>query len=133
MIELLINKRTRLPIVAKPAGSPWTAREVDGPNLCVVRMPRADLPAELAASLNRHRVAANPFAEYETAPACQGDAEASPACQGDAEASPATNLPRMVRQSTIELRPADVRPGASVRFADCAVSTIGNRQLEIEN
>jgi len=105
MIELLINKHTRLPIAAKPAGSPclpdggrraWTARELDGPNLCVVTLE--DPPAELATAVGRRGVGANPFAEYET--------------------DPTTKLPAMVRQSTIEFRAADVRPGASVRLAD---------------
>ena len=105
MIELLINKRTRLPIAAKPVGSPWGRREIDGPNLCVVQMPRADLPPALVARVEKHRVAANPFAEY-------------------AE-DPVTKRPVMVRQSTIELRPADVRAGASV--------SIGNCQLTIDN
>ena len=103
MIELLINKHTRLPIVAKPPGSPWTARELDGPNLCVVTLD--DPPAELATRTGVRGVAANPFAEYET--------------------DPVTKLPRMVRQSTIELCPADVRRGASV--------SIGNCQLSIDN
>lgn len=99
MIELLINKRTRLPIVAKPPGSPWSARELDGPNLCVVTLN--DPPAELAEAVARRGVAGNPFAEYET--------------------DPTTKLPRIVRQSTIELRAADVRSGASVRIEDCGL------------
>ena len=99
MIELLINRHTRLPIAAKPVGSPWTARELDGPNLCVVMLD--DPPVELAKAVGRRGVAANPFAEYET--------------------DPMTTFGRMVRQSTIELRTADVRPGASVRIADCGL------------
>ena len=104
MIELLINKRTHLPVVAKPPFSPWTARELDGPNLCVVALE--DPPAELAASLDRHRVAANPFAE----------------CAED----PITKRPVMVRQSTIKLRWVDVRRDARVRMAD--VETVAERR-----
>ena len=110
MIELLINKRTRLPIVAKPAGSPWGYRELDGPNLCVVALD--DPPAQLVARLDRtstssvesHRVAANPFAEYAI--------------------EEITKRPVMVRQSTIELRAADVRCGARVRIEDCRLQIV---------
>lgn len=66
MIELLINKRTRLPVAAKPAGSRWGYREIDGPNLCVVMMD--DPPAELAVRVAKRGVVANPFAEHETDP-----------------------------------------------------------------
>ena len=106
MIDLLINKRTGLPIVAKPAGSAWGYREIDGHNLCVVSAcggPRADRPAERLARLDKRRVAANPFAEYEM--------------------DPVTKLPRMVRQSTFKLRPADARRGAMVRMADVETVT----------
>ncbi len=96
MIELLIDRRTREPIVAKPVGSPWGFREFDGPNLCVVTM--ADPPAELLAAIDAGRVVANPFAEY--AP------------------NPVTKRPVMVRQSTVKLKFADVRRGARVRAAD---------------
>ena len=99
MIDLLINKRTRMPIVAKPAGSVWGSREIDGPNLCVVQMD--DPPAELAAAIDAGRVEANPFAEY--AP------------------DPATGRPVMVRQSTVKLRSADVWRGARVRAADMEI------------
>ncbi len=99
MIDLLIDKRTRMPIVAKPAGSVWGSREIDGPNLCVVQMD--DPPAELAATLAAGRVAANPFAEY--AP------------------DPVTARPVMVRQSTVKLKSADVRQGARVRAADMEI------------
>jgi len=103
MINLLINKRTRLPIAAKPLGSPWTARELDGPNLCVVTLD--DPPAELAALSYEGCVVANPFAECETDPE-------------QLTIGPSGAI-RMVRQSTIELPVRDVRPGASVRIEDC--------------
>ena len=96
MIDVLINKLTRLPVAAKPAGSRWGYREIDGPNLCVVTLD--DPPAELARRVAARGVAANPFAEY----------------AGD----PVTKLAAMVRQSTIRLRPDDVRPGVSVRLTD---------------
>ncbi len=106
MIDVLINKRTRLPVAAKPAGSKWGYREIDGPNLCVVTLD--DPPAELAARVAKRGVVANPFAEYAV----------DPAWQGDAEASPVTKLASMVRQSTVKLRANDVRRGASVRLTD---------------
>ncbi len=96
MIDLLIDKRTRQPIVAKPAGSKWGYRELDGPNLCVVTLE--DPPAELAATLAAGHVAANPFAEYAV--------------------DPVTQRPLMVRQSTVKLKSTDTRQGARVRAAD---------------
>jgi len=111
MIDLLINRRTRLLIAAKPApdgigaSSGWGYRELDGPNLVVVQME--DPPAELAARLDRHRVVANPFAEYET--------------------DPTTKLPRMVRQSTVKLRRVDVWHKATVAMAKTE-TVVGSRE-----
>ena len=99
MIDLLINRHTRLPIVAKPAGSVWGRRELDGPNLCVVQMTGEG--AELAARLAASGVIANPFAEYAT--------------------DPATDEPVMIRQSAIRVPVADVRQGAVVRAADMEI------------
>ena len=92
MIDVLINRHTGIPIAAKPAGSNWSARETDGPDLCVVVL--GDPPAEVAARATG--VAANPFAEYAV--------------------DPTTKLPRMLRQSTIRLR--TVVAGATVKMTD---------------
>jgi len=99
MIDLLINRHTRLPIVAKPAGSVWGRREMDGPNLCVIQMTGEG--AELAARLAASGVIANPFAEYAI--------------------DPVTNCPVIVRQSTVQVRAADVRRGALVQAADMEI------------
>ena len=96
MIELLINKQTRKPIAAKPAGGRWTARELDGPNLCVVEL--IDPPEDLAQAVARRGVVANPFAERGT--------------------DPVTGLAVMIRQSTVKLRQAHVRPGARLALTD---------------
>ena len=109
MIDLLINRHTRLPIAAKPAGSKWGRRELDGPNLCVVQL--SDEPPELAARVAAVGVVANPFAEY--LPADDG-AEAGWAGQ-----------PVMVRQSAIEVPAADVRCGARVALTDIPASEAG--------
>lgn len=100
MIDLLINKRTRLPVVAKPAGSKWGRRERNGPNLCVVHLH--DPPTKLAARIAKRGVVANPFAEHENRPQWTG--------------GPPRRV--MVRQSTIKLRSADVRQDARVRMAN---------------
>ncbi len=62
MIDLLVNRQSRMPITAKPAGSAWSPREWDGPKLCVVQM--ADPPAELVAKLSAGGVVSSPFAEH---------------------------------------------------------------------
>ncbi len=106
MIDLLINRKTRLPIVAKPAGSKWGYREIDGPNLCVVQID--DPPAELAARVAKHGVVANPFAEYEQRELTPGGATRSV----------------MVRQSTVKLKSADVRAGARVAMDSMEATTV---------